>query len=175
MRKSRGKGDYIAGFTSNSINKAFGYDSARMIYIMKVSEKMDYKSYFEDPRFQNKIPSDKTDITRAGDNIYKLSKGCYLQVKTWHHSQGWEKDIDMKSHQVLISDEFFYFGQHPLDVNDFNIKKPEYQAKYGVKTIDENAVTELWKYLLNGKKYKMSKVLRTHMPHHLKRYRDPNA
>ena len=65
-------GDWIAGFTSW---KLAGHEvgSERLIYLMRVAEKLPVRDYFSDSRFQDKIPdmSARGPMAKAGDNIYR--------------------------------------------------------------------------------------------------------
>ena len=72
MRKSKRKGDWIAGFTSKALN-GDAKGAERLIYLMKVDEKLLFRDYFTDERFKDKIPNmnAKGAQAKAGDNIYK--------------------------------------------------------------------------------------------------------
>ncbi len=56
MRNSKAPGDYVAGFTSSALcGDKVGQE--RLVYIMKVTDKMDFATYFNHPKFQCKKPS----------------------------------------------------------------------------------------------------------------------
>ena len=58
------KGDWIAGFLNLKRNN-------KLLYLMKVSEILNYDKYFNDIRFSKKIPNLKGSWKeRCGDNIY---------------------------------------------------------------------------------------------------------
>ncbi|MGN6440194.1 MAG: hypothetical protein ACTHMM_26945 [Agriterribacter sp.] len=162
IRKTKKIGDYVAGFTSAGMINDYKPGMEQMIYIMKISEKMSYEKYFNDPRFKRKIPSDDTAKTRAGDNIYHLVNNCYTQVKSKYHTSFADKQRDLTCHKVLVADEFYYFGDKPFCVDGFNIKKPSSQSAYGVLTKDETAVEILWNHLCVT--YKSKRILGN--PHH---------
>jgi hypothetical protein len=128
IRRTKVEGDYIAGVTSANMMRKYERGFEQLIYIMKITEKMSYEKYYHDPRFKRKIPAAHTARSRAGDNIYHLKERCYTQVKTKYHATDAEMKTDLQCHQVLISNEFFYFGRHPEVVDRFDIKKPSVQS-----------------------------------------------
>ena len=149
IRMKKNKGDFIAGFTSNKLcGEKVGEE--RLIYIMKVTEKLSYEEYFHDERFQCKIPSDQSLIAKAGDNIYKPSATAdlgYVQLPTRHHQDVDEMKRDLKGKYVLLSTEFYYFGKGAIPIDNFRIKIPKFQSAYGVKTDNTDEITKLWNYL----------------------------
>jgi hypothetical protein len=56
IRQAKRVGDWIAGFTSRQLN-GDSIGNERLIYLMKVSEKLTVAEYFLDKRFKTKIPS----------------------------------------------------------------------------------------------------------------------
>ena len=159
IRLKKREGDFIAGFTSKRMCRD-KYDKARLVYIMKVNEKLSYSEYYNDPRFQCKIPANNNLISRAGDNIYKPSQMAekgFIQKPNPYHNDRNDMDHDLKGKYVLISEEFIYFGSGAILISEFNINIPKGQSGHGVKTDNETEVKKLWKYLLN--KYKINIVL----------------
>lgn len=156
IRMTKKEGDYIAGFTSAKLEKKYSSGFEKLIYIMKVTQKMSYAEYHEDPKFKKKIPSEKSPRSRAGDNIYKLKNSCYVQLGTRNHANAGDIRIDMQCREVLISNQFFYFGSKPISIDRFGIKKPKFQSAYGVRTIDRREIEKLWRYLEG--KYKKNHV-----------------
>ena len=121
IRKSKRKGDWIAGFTSKKLNgDAVG--SERLIYLMKVGEKLRFEDYFVDERFQDKIPdtSAKGPQAKAGDNIYKpirtdtLATVEFEQLNNPYHRSPHDQARDLSGKYVLIADEYYYFGRNAL-------------------------------------------------------------
>jgi len=146
IRATKKVGDLIAGFSSKSLN---GDDVGRerLVYIMKVTAITDYDSYFRDKRFKLKKASRGTEISTRGDNIYYTENGTYKQALTFFHKNDEEIEHDLGSDKVLISNEFFYFGQAAIPVDRFGITIPKGQSAYGVKTKDPTKVEALWDYL----------------------------
>jgi hypothetical protein len=148
IRESKKPGLYIAGFTSKELcNEKVGFE--RLIFIMKVSEKIDFNTYYHDHRFYCKKPSPESRITKSGDNIYHSINGKYLQVKNFfHNSKNTEHDLSSK--MVLLSKQFFYFGQGAIPISQFKIKVPTTQTSNGHSTTDTIEIKRLWQYLENN-------------------------
>lgn len=236
-REAIREGIFVAGFTSKSLYERINknpFNEPRLVFIMKISEKLTYENYWKDNRFQQKIPPvlgqeifenknsigvfpkwnvgpEEEAMKFAGDNIYEClhenghnyflhhdninhpckyrpEKGlmqlgdccwqpCNHQIYEFinpdipsHYHNRYRKQIDsngnaiivdivnpkdinsetvaqhdLKGLNVLISNEFFYFGSIPLDViNDFNLKVPSGQHSTGTITED---ISLLWNYL----------------------------
>ena len=98
-------GDWIVG-TGSAEN--IGND--KLIYAMKITEKLAFEQYSLDKRFQNKIPT-KGRMEERGDNIfYKDKDGGYVLRKSLHTEK--EKKRDLSTDAVLVSDCYFYFGKN---------------------------------------------------------------
>lgn len=116
IRRTAKKGNWIVGLSP----KAYGH---KLIYAMLVKEVLTYKEYFNDDRFAAKIPGYTKGkvVYKCGDNIYKpLPDGDFQQLQSVH-SNGQYKNLDTKAHDlggknVLISENFYYFGSQPLDL-----------------------------------------------------------
>lgn len=138
--------DYIAGFTSKELcGDAVGAE--RLVYIMKITNKISFDHYYNDKKFKFKIPSNKNRISKVGDNIYFYSQGKYNQAFTYFHNEEDRIANDLKSDQVLLSKSFFYFGVGAVTIDKFKINIPKTQTAHGVKTVDEKEIERLWKYL----------------------------
>ena len=109
-------GDWILGTGSKRKNR-----QGSLVYAMRVTEKMTYNSYWNDPRFENKRPSLFQSVRRSrGDNIYHKSPGSneWIQEDSCHSNKNGTAnqkhiDRDTGSDNVLISDEFLYQGGGP--------------------------------------------------------------
>jgi hypothetical protein len=118
---------------------------------MKVTEKLSYSEYFDDVRFQSKIPTGPDLISIAGDNIYKpdtSSKRGYIQLPNKYHTDK-NMDHDLGGKYVLLSNDFFYFGSGAIPVykSRFNIKIPKVQSSNGVKTDNDVEINKLLRFL----------------------------
>lgn len=135
-------GDWISGWTSKSLRGASTeVGKEKLLYLARVSEKLTFEQYWNDPRFENKKPGrldDKNDDKRFGDNIYKpdsSAEGGFVQVKNLNHVEK-NKKKDLKGQFVLVCGEFYYFGKKsPLDIPlEFKPNIPKAQSAYGSKT-----------------------------------------
>lgn len=141
IRKSKNKGDWIAGFTSRSLcGDAVGKE--RLIYLMQITDKIPISEYFPHPNFQNKIPdlSREEIVYHAGDNIYELQSDDYYRwIENKNHPEE-EKNKDLSGEFVLISTKFYYFGGNPLEIpSDLRPRVPFGQSAHGSLTQGEQA------------------------------------
>ena len=142
IRQSKKIGDYIAGFTSKELcgEKCLN----RLIFLAKISDIIPHFDYFNHPEFQEKIPkNNKEFIYRAGDNIYKplvdnpKSWKDFETIENFNHDDT-QKEHDLSGINVLISEEFWYFGRNALKIApELQINIPEKQTRYGEKTEGE--------------------------------------
>lgn len=116
IRKTARVGDWIIGTGSNSKKYKMG---DRLIYAMRVDEKLSYSEYWNDSRFQYKKPvMNGSKKQKYGDNIYYFDQllNKLVQVNSHHslehgitNSINYNRDISGK--YVLISKYFWYFGE----------------------------------------------------------------
>jgi hypothetical protein len=99
-------GDWIVGFQSRTVN-------GKIVYAMKVGERLHFNSYFHDERFQNKKPATSADWEKkCGDNMYFLgSDGTWQQVPVLMHSNAEQVMQDTKHPYVYVGQQFYYFGE----------------------------------------------------------------
>ena len=99
IRRTAITGDWIIGTGSKG---SVGND--KLIFAMKITEKIDFDSYYHDKRFYNRL-----------DNIYFKNKGNWNQKKNKHHHK---EDIehDLGGEYVLISCHFYYFGKNAIEI-----------------------------------------------------------
>lgn len=113
-------GDIIFGLAGTNYREP---NSKKLIYAMQVTEILSFNEYFKDSRFEFKKPIiNATPKRQYGDNIYyKDENNNYKQIDS-HHSlksgiQHRENTFhDTKVDKVLISDNFIYFGNNPIDI-----------------------------------------------------------
>lgn len=102
----------------------------RLIFAMRVTEKMTFAEYWNDPRFRRKRPIlGKSKLAFYGDNIYRPTAAGFEQLHS-HHSladgsvNAHNRDKDTGSNNVLVSEEYVYFGrsapQVPAYLRDFD-------------------------------------------------------
>jgi hypothetical protein len=115
IRRTAHIGEWVVGLSPKSTGH-------KLIYVMRIDEKLTYHQYFTDPRFADKKPdlaSSKV-LKKCGDNIYEpLANGEFRQLHSAHsHQNGSEnpknKDRDLRGKNVLVSRTFHYFGRDGL-------------------------------------------------------------
>ena len=106
IREQADVGDIIIGFGSRTLGS-----QNKIIYIMRVTNKMSYQEYFEfcQEHYPKKISH--------GDCIYHKIDDEYVQIANIHHNTDCISH-DLKSEYVLISNDFRYFGKKAIDVPD---------------------------------------------------------
>ena len=152
IRECKLVGDWIAGFTSKTL-AGHEVGSERLIYLMRVAEKLPMRDYFSDSRFQDKTPdmSARGPLAKAGDNIYRPlrpgadDKADFEQLPNpnhWNGDRPNEEDHrrDVSGRYVLIADEFYYFGGSALDLPpECRPQVPRGQSGHGKETPPEQA------------------------------------
>ena len=124
IRRAKLEGDWVAGFTSVALNRD-RVGEERLIYLMRIGEKVLQAKYHGDPRFQDKIPNQDCDLleSKFGDNIYRplvlgaVEAAHFVQLPNLNH---WDfandapcqqhAQNDLSGRFVLVADEFYYFG-----------------------------------------------------------------
>ena len=129
IRSSASVGDILVATGSS----AGDYEN-RLIYAAKVSRVIDMNEYFDNPMYQVKKPSDEN---KNGDNIYREENGNWIQLHNNLHNKD-DMDHDLESTNVLICDDFWYFGDKAplLPENLLGIVK----KGRGHKNIDDGAL-----------------------------------
>ena len=108
--------DWVAGF--GSVNAPSGDLSGRLVYAMRIEQVLPIREYDElaPARWPHRIPDihSKDLSERLGDCIYDYSSAHPVQRKSVHGSGN--MDIDLKGENVLISSDFYYFGNRAKPV-----------------------------------------------------------
>lgn len=108
-------GDWIVG-TGRSAKGA--NRGAHLVHAMKVSETLDWRAYWADPRFARKRPVRRGSRKQScGDNIYFRSADdtAWLQLDSFHTNPDGalrpdHVARDTGTDRILISSDFYYFG-----------------------------------------------------------------
>lgn len=110
------KEEWIAGRTSVRLNGK--QTTPKLIYAMKITEKLHLNDYFHDERFAQKKPKTKGSIQeRCGDNMYyQDSKEKWVQLKSPYHYGKCKLEADTKYPYVFVSDHFYYFGKNAIEL-----------------------------------------------------------
>lgn len=125
IRSSAAVGDLIVGCGSQAIGLA-----GRLIYAMRVAEKITFQQYWEDPRFVCKRPQFTASMAQAfGDNIYHQNGAQWVQEDSHHSLDGGglnnaNLQRDTRADSVLIATDFVYWGDRapsvPIAFRDLN-------------------------------------------------------
>ena len=136
IRRHAAPGDLIVGLSTRS---------ERIVYVMRVAERLTFGEYWHDRRFARKRPRwAATRIReRCGDNIYRpLESGGFEQQVSAHwdheHDRPHEGNLahDTRTDAVLAAKEFVYFGGEGPAL-------PEYLAFLKVGRAHRSRFTEL--------------------------------
>jgi hypothetical protein len=107
IRRHASVGDWVVGSGSK---RTVGNE--KMVYAMRITEKLSFDEYANNPRFRYKVPS-KGIIQERGDNIYfRDSNGDWKQRPSYHKEK--QMEADLRGEYVLVSDDFFYFGANAV-------------------------------------------------------------
>ncbi|TKG89252.1 hypothetical protein EYV94_26020 [Puteibacter caeruleilacunae] len=147
IRKNADIGSWIFGITPR--DKGAGN---KLVFAMKVTQKMTFNEYWESPDFQYKKPVLNGSLKQMyGDNIYhKDDNGNWFQADSHHSKEGGEinkenLNRDTKGEFVLISDCFYYFGASCINIPT-ELKK-EIIVGIGQKQIDGEFVLQIVEWL----------------------------
>lgn len=167
IRKCKKDGDWIAGFSSKELN-GDKTGKERLIYLMKVTDKISYNEYWNNPLYKLKKPnlSSSHTIDKAGDNIYKPTKinaefnTDFEQVSNKNHNEK-NKDHDLSGKYVLISECFYYFGSSPIEIDkEIRPTIPKGQSAHGVRTHEIEKTEKFIRYI--QKNYQIGTVNTPH-------------
>lgn len=108
-------GDWVIGTGSEALG-----NTNHLIYAMKVEEKLTFNEYWEDERFESKKPIIEGSLVKIyGDNIYHQDPNNeeWIQEDSAHSlDQGLTNEDHLKrdtgGEYVLVSQEFYYFGEN---------------------------------------------------------------
>lgn len=154
IRRSKQVGDWIAGFTSDSLcGDPVGKE--RLIFVMQVAEVLPVSEYFRDPRFARKIPGRVAKDRRSalGDNIYRSaaqqvsSTAEFRQIPNVSHSLD-DMRHDLSGFNVLVATRFAYLGREALELpRGFRPTVPVGQTSYGHLTHNQSRAARFLKYV----------------------------
>lgn len=113
IRKGAQIGDLIIGCGSKELGM-----HGKIIFAMRVSEKMTFQQYWNDPRFSTKKVNFQASKAAAyGDNIYHIENNQWVQEDSHHSFDGGVVNPenlrrDVGSDNVLIGADFVYWGSN---------------------------------------------------------------
>ena len=120
IRNGAKVGDWVVG--NGSVVVQNGIYKNKLIYAMRVDEKMSFDDYWEDDRFFVKRPiMNGSNKQFYGDNIYHkaIKSGKYIQENSHHSLENGKINMlnynrDLKSKSILISRTFWYYGKKAI-------------------------------------------------------------
>jgi hypothetical protein len=156
IRLVANKGDWIVGL--GSVNSPIGDISSKVVYAMKVTEKMTMQKYDEYCQIylQAKIPQwhSKDDYRlRLGDCIYDYSEGELPKMRLSVHDKR-NRERDLSGEHALLSNHFFYFGNKPVELPN-NLKAIIHTSQGHKSNANQPYVDEFVKWI-NG--YEMNRL-----------------
>lgn len=108
IRREAAIDDWIAGIASKR------HGLGRLVYAMRVTAILSMKDY--DARFTGKRPDVRSKDWRRwlGDSIYDFSTNPPSVRKSVHGEK--DRENDLGGENVLVSDDFLYFGDAPIEL-----------------------------------------------------------
>ena len=118
IRRVAQVGDWVIGVGSKNVH---GIDySGKIVYAMKVTDKMTMEEYAEHckSKLSRKIPDihHKDYNRRVGDSIYKFENEKEILLPSVHNK--FNVKTDLGGENTLLSDHFYYFGDKAIDICD---------------------------------------------------------
>lgn len=118
LRERAAVGDWIVG-TGSSSKGLLG----KLVFAMRVDERLTFDEYWEDPRFQRRTPQLRgSEKRKYGDNIYHRGPdGAFVQADSRHSMDDgtphpkWFAD-DTSCEYVLVSGHFTYWGRQAVEI-----------------------------------------------------------
>ncbi|MBM3324815.1 MAG: hypothetical protein FJY66_04025, partial [Calditrichaeota bacterium] len=118
IRKTATVGDWIVGIGSTAAKCTAVRD--RLIFAMKVSRKLTLRECdaFTSRSLRGKIPDmrSRNPKKRVGDSIFDFSTNPPKPRRSRHYGNEEALRKDLKSKFALLSDHFFYFGDHAISI-----------------------------------------------------------
>jgi hypothetical protein len=141
IRRMAEKGDIVIACASSRVA-----GPGRLVYAMRVSEVIPYQKYWRDKRFASRKPSQRTAISRRGDNIWHQDRaGKWKVVPGACHDMG-NMETDTGGVNALVATEFFYFGRSAIRVpSRFADMLAETQGHKN--THDRKRIDSFWKWV----------------------------
>lgn len=137
IRRTADVNDIIVGIGSGAKNSKF---KDKIIFAMKVEEKLTYDQYWDDSRFLCKRPNmGGSKKQMYGDNIYHTdSKTKTMIQENSHHSLEGGKtneanfNRDVPGKFVLISQKFWYWGGEPIHIPERFLELTKAKRQYTI-------------------------------------------
>lgn len=162
IRRTAKIGYWLIGMGGKDL-KAVG----RCIYAMRVTDDLTFNEYWNSERFRVKRPvRHGSRKTMVGDNIYHTDPktGKWLQEDSVHSQPNGEQDLpntehDTETDRVLISEEFFYFGEDAPAVPAKLLAKIGYKNGRGHRVYKKEDCQELLDWIKARAGQQVNRVL----------------
>ena len=140
IRRKAEVGDIIVATASARFPKP-----GHLVCAMKVKSVLPYQEYWRSPKFAPRKPSQKTAISRRGDNIWRCEKGRWKVVANAFHDES-QRDRDTSGENVLIATEFYYFGRAAVSVPT-RFRSLLATTQGHKNTFDSNSIIRFWNWV----------------------------
>lgn len=150
IRNTAKVGDWIFGLGGKRLKA-----SGRCIFAMKVTSKVTFNEYWNNPDFRDKKPiRNGSRVMMVGDNIYVQdpSNNTWQQARS-HHSKPDgslnEHNLrrDTRSKFVLISKHFYYFGSSAPTIPEIVLQELRYRNGVGHRVYKFDDAKNLLKWM----------------------------
>lgn len=115
IRRTACTGDWVVG--TGSKRSPIGDVSGQLVYAMRVTDRLSMAEYdsFTRAKLPQKIPDrlNADPRRRVGDSIYDFQGGGEPHLRPSVHNAK-NRDTDLGGKYVLLSTDFFYFGDRPV-------------------------------------------------------------
>ena len=162
IRRTANVGDWLVGMGGKELEA-----TGRCIFAMRVTDDSSFNEYWDLARFRVKRPV-RHGSRRAmvGDNIYHSDSktGKWLQENSIHSRPNGEQDPDNTKHdtqtdRVLISEEFYYFGEKAPLVPAELLKAIGYKNGRGHRVYKEENCQSLLDWIKEQAGHQVNRVL----------------
>lgn len=149
IRSTAKVGDWIFGVGGSNLKA-----SGRLVFAMKVSQKLTFNDYWLSEEFNSKKPvRNGSKKMMLGDNIYFQKEDNSWQQAHSHHSledgslNEYNLNRDTKSKNVLVSKHFYYFGSSAPVIPPEILTQLKYKNNQGHRKFPAEAASELVDWL----------------------------
>ncbi len=111
IRRMAEKDDIVIATASSSAARP-----GCLVYAMRVREVIPYQEYWRDSRFLRRRPSDRTAVSRRGDNIWHQDRSGKWHVCPGACHDERHRERDTGGVNALVATEFFYFGRSAIRI-----------------------------------------------------------
>lgn len=157
IRRTADIDDWVVA--TGSKNAEMGDLQFKIVYVMKVTNKMSLQEYDDycKKNLPNKIPDTQNNDTRLhiGDCIYDFTSEPNGKLRPSVHGFG-NRETDLGGENVLLSSHFYYFGNKPIDLpKEFHriIK-----SNQGHKSKSNDAIADSFVSWIEGKGLTINKL-----------------